>query len=501
MSFSTGLKITNLDDFITPTTACVLPVAGMAVPEGSVAAPIYGTSAESSAPARVARVTLSDCLSCSGCLTSAETVLLDSQSVDAFRKQCAEAAASGRIVVASVAPAALASLATHWGLQTQRDALRELRTRLRPFGVRAVVGNGIGRALSVLQTCREVVQRLESTASRAAPHPQVLMASACPGWTCYVEKTQPELVPYLSRAKSPQAMMGAWLERRYGDAVWHCSIMPCYDKKLESMRADLHSETDCVLATTEVLELLAEGDASPLEDPVPVNDVDAAPEEEEEAWTTTGGLSGGYALQVFRYVCRQRYHLPVPDEQLVLQPVRPKNADLRQLLLYRDTTTGALSVGATLPQAPASSRRYEVVYAVATAYGFRNIQNIVRRFKQAHAEAGARPPWDFIEVMACPSGCGNGGGQYRPEHATRNGSSDGGATVPSARAWKAQLQAVERVYAAMPSVHPEQCETAMQWWRRLEEEPPSALCCAYRAVTGATPAASGSAAPATATEW
>lgn len=79
---------------------------------------------------------------------------------------------------------------------------------------------------------------------QAGPLP--LLASACPGWVCYAEKTQGAAVlPYISTAKSPQAVQGSavkrWLAPGLGlapQAVYHCAIMPCYDKKLEAARED-----------------------------------------------------------------------------------------------------------------------------------------------------------------------------------------------------------------------------------------------------------------------
>lgn len=80
----------------------------------------------------------------------------------------------------------------------------------------------------------------------AAPLP--MLASACPGWVCYAEKTQADLVlPYISTTKSPQAVMGTFVKRRLAAAkgwdparVYHCSVMPCYDKKLEASREDFN---------------------------------------------------------------------------------------------------------------------------------------------------------------------------------------------------------------------------------------------------------------------
>jgi hypothetical protein len=76
--------------------------------------------------------------------------------------------------------------------------------------------------------------------------PLPMLASACPGWVCYAEKTHGDhVLPYISTAKSPQAVMGTlvkgWWAPLVGlqpERVYHCAVMPCYDKKLEASRDD-----------------------------------------------------------------------------------------------------------------------------------------------------------------------------------------------------------------------------------------------------------------------
>ncbi len=77
-----------------------------------------------------------------------------------------------------------------------------------------------------------------------------MLASECPGWVCYAEKTTPQALPYLSTAKSPQQVLGtlvkAVLAPREGlkaGEVCLVGVMPCYDKKLEASRAEfVHEE-------------------------------------------------------------------------------------------------------------------------------------------------------------------------------------------------------------------------------------------------------------------
>ena len=119
-----------------------------------------------------------------------------------------------------------------------------------------------------------------------------MLASSCPGWICYAEKTHPESIPYISTCRSPQQIVGRALKSSTTTVVGqdhgigsndnnkdsndnnidtqikliHVTVMPCFDKKLEASRKDFFEQTgielepdvNFVLSTTEVLELLTE---------------------------------------------------------------------------------------------------------------------------------------------------------------------------------------------------------------------------------------------------
>ncbi|KAL9984996.1 hypothetical protein ACROYT_G007347 [Oculina patagonica] len=109
----------------------------------------------------------------------------------------------------------------------------------------------------------EFVRRFKSQQSgekNAIP----MLASACPGWVCYAEKTHGSYVlPYISTTKSPQQIMGSLVKNHFGaslgkspDEIYHVTIMPCYDKKLEASREDFYNDmystrdVDCVISTS-----------------------------------------------------------------------------------------------------------------------------------------------------------------------------------------------------------------------------------------------------------
>ncbi len=79
-------------------------------------------------------------------------------------------------------------------------------------------------------------------------------------WICFAEKTQPDSLPYISTVKSPQQIMGTVVKRllKLPGPVYHTSVMPCFDKKLEASRKEFEDvatgtrDVDCVLTSMEV---------------------------------------------------------------------------------------------------------------------------------------------------------------------------------------------------------------------------------------------------------
>ena len=327
----------GLDDFVLPAQSCVNPlflsseVGGVANslagsarvslepdflhPEGALATP-------SLPPRPAARVTLNDCLACSGCVTSAEAVLVAQQSTGELARalRTAIAAKSGgeiACVVVSIAPQALAALAAHYRIASTADCFKRLSTYLHSLGVDAVIDTQVALDLALCAEGDELLERLGASFERENPRlawsaPSVtlpasathvtrvlstgvtiidaasplstlpcapegscllpMLSSACPGWVCFAEKTVPESVPMLSRVRSPQQLTGlltklliasgqARLNSRCSmvsgerllqpplHTIYHCAIMPCYDKKLEGSRRDFFWERDSMLSS------------------------------------------------------------------------------------------------------------------------------------------------------------------------------------------------------------------------------------------------------------
>ncbi|XP_006873908.1 PREDICTED: cytosolic Fe-S cluster assembly factor NARFL [Chrysochloris asiatica] len=429
--FSRALQLTDLDDFIGPSQDCTKPVKVDRRP-GSGTAKIhieddgsyFQVSQDGGArKLEKAKISLKDCLACSGCVTSAESVLITQQSHEELRKVLnANKAAppeQQRLVVVSVSPQSTASLAARFQL-SPTDTAKKLTSFFKQIGVHYVFDTAFSRNFSLLESQREFVQRFRKQANSGQALP--VLASACPGWVCYAEKTHGSvLLPHLSTARSPQQVMGvlvkdffAQQQHRSPDQLYHVAVMPCYDKKLEAARPDFFNQefqtrdVDCVLTTGEVSTLLdEEGVVFPDLESTPLDALSscASTEEPISHW---GGGSGGYLEHVFRHAARELFGIHVAE--VTYKPLR--NKDFQEVTLERDS---------------------QVLLRFAATYGFRNIQNVVQKIRRG------RCPYHYVEVMACPSGCLNGGGQLR---------------APDGHG-RELLQQVERLYRTVRTQAPE----------------------------------------------
>jgi hypothetical protein len=173
-----------------------------------------------------ATVSLSDCLACSGCVTSAETVLITQQSGGEFLSSI-KSKEYAKVVV-SVSPQSIASLAAHYDL-TAAQARRKLATYLYGLGVDHIFDTSCSADFALLEAKAEFMARFQqqqtlpwasltpsiaessttttypnaadqAAAAASEPNPHTvcpMLISACPGWVCYAEKTQPNVLPYV----------------------------------------------------------------------------------------------------------------------------------------------------------------------------------------------------------------------------------------------------------------------------------------------------------------
>lgn len=431
------LSESDLNDFISPGLACIKPAGEIRANQSKVTEIQIGSNGEamevsiddgtvSNLPS--ASISLQDCLACSGCITSAEEVLLGKQTHKVLLEDL-EKYKGEKVFCLSISHQTRVSLSDFLRLTINKVDQFLMNFFSEKFGFRFIVGTELSRIIST-QKQNEEILRFKQT-GETKPY----LSAICPGFVLYVEKTKPEILPYLLNVKSPQQITGLLLKALISKQmnidrtkVYHLSIMPCFDKKLEASRPEIESteaedmDVDCVLTPKELVEMLKEipnlnilnyitkDDLPPLELyrkaapcnwPTPV-----------ENWSSNlGSTSGGYALNYILFL-KQHYSAEHPNSEI--KEIKGKNSDVYEYQLW----DGETKLGSS-----------------AVIHGFRNIQNLVRKLKPSgkvkvgsglqarrkarisakkgsagNVETADPAQCDFVEVMACPGGCINGGG-------------------------------------------------------------------------------------------
>ena len=211
---------------------------------------------------------MADCLACSGCVTTAETVLVEQHSLATLRRALEDQ--PQRPVVMTISPASWADIMRKLQIRPSLSLKRRLTTLLhRTCRASAVLDGRLPLQWSLQEAGREFCHAYRRRSSQASsiPPPSLalssttltyadgtiverhereesrvpMLTSSCPAVVCLVEKSAPAAVPHLSTTKSPMAMAGAYFSN---SACFHVAIMPCHDKKLEASRKDLQHQKD-----------------------------------------------------------------------------------------------------------------------------------------------------------------------------------------------------------------------------------------------------------------
>ncbi|XP_053675076.1 probable cytosolic Fe-S cluster assembly factor AGAP009023 isoform X2 [Anopheles nili] len=428
--FSSALQLTDLDDFITPSQPVKIETSksrtGAKITIQDDGSYVQESSSGVQKLEKV-EITLADCLACSGCITSAEGVLISQQSQEELLRvmnannmaKLNQQQDEIKFVVFTISQQPILSLARKYNLAPE-DTFEHIAGYFKKLGADMVIDTKIADDLALIESRNEFIERYNTT-RKTLP----MLASSCPGWVCYAEKTHGSyILPYIATTRSPQQIMGVLIKQYLagvlnttGDRIYHVTVMPCYDKKLEASREDFFNEVqnsrdvDCVITSIEIEQMLTSlglqtlqlVDKSPIDWPWPT----ARPS--TFVWSHESSGSGGYSEYIFKYAARKLFNIQL--DAVEFKPLR--NNDMREAVLEQNG---------------------QVLLRFAIANGFRNIQNMVQKLKRG------KSTYDYVEIMACPSGCLNGGAQIRPEEGK------------NARELTAEL---ESMYRALPQSSPE----------------------------------------------
>ncbi|MBQ8306093.1 MAG: iron hydrogenase small subunit [Blautia sp.] len=323
----------------------------------------------------------SPCIQCGQCVSVCPTgALMEHSEID----KVDEAFRAGKHVIVQAAPAVRAALGEEFGYPIGTPVTGKMIAALRRLGFERVYDVNFGADLTIMEEGTELLGRL--TNGGVLP----MITSCSPGWINYAEYNYGDLLDHLSSCKSPHQMQGAviksyWAEQHGVDPkdIFVVSIMPCVAKKYEKDREQLKvngiPDVDAVLTTRELARLIMRSGMR----------FNKLPDEEWDQdimgdYSGAGvifGVTGGVMEAALRTVY---FKLTGKEkDKITFEEVRGHEAGIREASLDINGTT----------------------VNVAMASGMRSAKILLDEIREGKSK------YHFIEIMGCPGGCINGGGQ------------------------------------------------------------------------------------------
>ena len=289
-------------------------------------------------------------------------------------------------VVIAPAPSIRVQIGECFGMPIGTNVEGKLVTALRRLGFDKVFDVDTAADITIMEEGTEFLHRLKE----GGPFP--LFTSCSPGWVKFCEHYFPEMLENMSSCKSPQQMYGALMKTYYAERegidpkdMYVASVMPCTAKKFEIHRDDQsaagYPDLDAVVTTRELASMIRE--AGIVFEELPDSEFDPAfgvASGAAHIFGATGGVMEAALRTVVEIVTGKAL------EKLEFHDVR-----------------GIAGI---------KEAEYDVagtIVKVAVASGLENAKQLVDMIKSGEKE------YHFVEIMACPGGCVNGGGQpYQP---------------------------------------------------------------------------------------
>ena len=330
------------------------------------------------------------CVSCGQCIAVCPTGALYEK--DAITDVLAAIADPEKHVVVQTAPAVRAALGEEFGYPMGTPVEGKMVAALRRIGFDKVFDTNFSADLTIMEESHEFLDRVQNDG--VLP----LITSCSPGWIKYCEHYFPEMTDNLSSCKSPQQMFGAITKTYYAEKmgidpknIVCVSIMPCTAKKFELTRDDQNAagvpDVDFSLTTRELARMIRR---------VGLN-FNRLPEEEFDSPLGSGtgaavifGATGGVMEAALRTAV---WKLTGEKDGSPIEFTEVRGVDGIKEATYN---VAGMDVN------------------VCVASGLKNAKEVLRRVKSGEAN------YHFIEIMGCPGGCVNGGGQPQVPASVRN---------------------------------------------------------------------------------
>lgn len=332
------------------------------------------------APASPKGLAASSCVNCGQCVAVCPVGALYEKDNTAEVK--AALSDPEKFVVIEVAPAVRVAIGEAFEVPLGVDVEGRIAATLRRLGFDKVFDTKFAADLTIMEESNELLGRIQD--GSVLP----LITSCCPGWIKYCEHFYPDMLDNLSTCKSPQQMFGATVKSYYAEKMGIAkenivvvSVMPCTAKKFELTRDDECgagvADVDISITTNELAKMIKDAEIQLLA--MPFENFD------DPLGLGTGagvifGATGGVMEAALRTAVEKMTNEELPKLDFI--DVRGMNG-IKEA--YYDI--------------------YGTTFKVAVASGLANANALLTKVKSGEAD------YQFIEIMACPGGCVNGGGQ------------------------------------------------------------------------------------------
>ena len=331
------------------------------------------------------------CVSCGQCIVVCPTGAIAEK--DDTDKVWAAIADPTKHVVVQTAPSIRATLGECFNMPVGTNVQGKMVAAARRLGFDKVFDTDFAADLTIMEEATEFLHRFTEEGS-AMP----LITSCSPGWVKYCETYFPEFIPNISSCKSPQQMFGAVAKTYYAQKmgldpkdIVVVAVMPCVAKKFEIGREDQSAagvpDVDVAITTREFARMIEK--AGIKFDRLPDEEFDKVMGEASGA-AHIFGASGGVMEAALRTAA---------------EVLTGKELEKPEFMEVRGTDKGIKEAVYTLAGK---------TIRVCAVSGLANAKEVLTSIKNGEAQ------YDFIEVMACPGGCINGGGQPTQPASVRN---------------------------------------------------------------------------------
>ena len=320
------------------------------------------------------------CVSCGQCIAVCPTGAIYEK--DNTEEVFAAIADPEKYVVVQCAPAVRAGLGEAFGMPIGTDVQGKLAAALRRLGFDKVFDTTFSADLTIMEEANEFLDRVQN--GGVLP----MITSCSPGWIKYCEHYFPEMTENLSSCKSPQQMFGAIAKSYYAEKMGIpkekmvvVSVMPCTAKKFEIGRDDENGagvpDVDIAITTRELARMIQRASIRFMDLP-------------DEEFDMPLGLGTGAAVIFGATGGVMEAALRTAVEKLTGEELAKLDfTDVRGMEGIKEATYNVAGMDVK----------------VAVASGLKNAKELLNKVKSGEAE------YHFIEIMGCPGGCVNGGGQ------------------------------------------------------------------------------------------